>query len=528
MLNEPDPETERLLYAGSRAYAGGDKAGAASFARQALLRGPGNPAALQILGVVALDAGDLEAARRHLEASNAAKPNAVTFNLIGVAASRAGDVAAARAAFARAGELGLVDGWRNLAVSEKGEAQVGAYQRALKLVPNDAASHAGLAQALEARHELRRAREHAQAALRLDPANATGRLALGRVLIREKDFAAAEAALGPILQSPKATIELRIQALGLIGDARDHRDDARGAFEAFTAANQMTLQQQRAWLDARERLYHPDSVRRMADVVAGLDVPTWVAARAERSPVFLVGFPRSGTTLLDQILSSHPGIVCLEESEHFGDALSETLADPSRAFLPESFTADEITRIRESYWRRVGAPAESIVVDKFPLNIVVLPLIKRVFPDAKIIFAMRDPRDVVLSCYQQRFVINAAMVQFLELARAGAYYGLVMSLLELCRERLALDFYQVRYEDVVGDLESAARALCGFLGVAYDSNMLNFSETARKREIATPSARQVIQPIYNRSMGRWRRYERELAPVLPVLALWAARYGYAP
>jgi len=120
------------------------------------------------------------------------------------------------------------------------------------------------------------------------------------------------------------------------------------------------------------------------------------------------------------------------------------------------------------------------------------------------------------------------MVQFLELARAGAYYGLVMSLLELCRERLALDFYQVRYEDVVGDLESAARALCGFLGVAYDSNMLNFSETARKREIATPSARQVIQPIYNRSMGRWRRYERELAPVLPVLALWAARYGYAP
>ncbi len=527
MLNALDPESQRLLQAALRAYASGDKASAASFARQVLLRSSGNALALQLLGVIALDAGDFASARRHLEASNAAKSNPATLNMIGVAASRAGDLPAARVAFERAGELGLVDGWRNLAVSERGEAQVAAYQRAIALAPNDAASHAGLAQALEVRHDLTLAKEHANSALRFDPANASARIVLARVLIQEKDFSGAESAAAPVLQLARASTDARIQALGLIGDSRDRRDDARGAFEAFTLANQMTLQLHRAWLDAKERLYHPYSVQRMGAVVDGLDVSAWTAQAEVRSPVFLVGFPRSGTTLLDQILSSHPGIVCLEESEHFGDALNEVLAGPARAFLPDTFTSDEIERIREGYWRRVDVPAGVVVVDKFPLNIVVLPLIKRVFPNAKIIFAMRDPRDVVLSCYQQRFVINAAMVQFLEIARAGAYYDLVMSLMEKCRERLNLNLHQVRYEDVVANLEASARALCDFLGVAFDAGMLNFNETALRRAIATPSARQVIQPLYNRSMGRWRRYEMELAPIAPVLAPWVERFGYA-
>ena len=241
--------------------------------------------------------------------------------------------------------------------------------------------------------------------------------------------------------------------------------------------------------------------------------------------MFLVGFPRSGTTLLDQILSSHSNIVWPGGERAFGDALGEVI-NPARVWEIESLTADELSRIRESYWQRVEAPDGAILIDKFPLNIVVLPLIKRVFPDAKIIFALRDPRDVVLSCYQQRFNINAAMAQFLELGRAGAYYDQVMALFELCRDRLALDLHQVRYEDVVGDLEGAARALSGFLGVSFEAAMLNYRETALGRDIATPSARQVIEPLYNRSIGRWRRYEEELRPVLPVLAPWAARYGY--
>jgi tetratricopeptide (TPR) repeat protein len=448
--------------------------------------------------------------------------------MIGVAAGRLGDAAAARDAFTRAGELGLVDGWRNLGVTEKGDAQIAAYQKAIGLAPTDAASQAALAHAFEGRHDLARAKQHGETALRVDPGNVVARLALARVLLREKDFTGAEAMLTPVVQSTRAPAETRVQALGLIGDARDRRDDARGAFEAFTEANQLSLQLHGAWLSATERLYHPDSVRRMARVVAALDVSSWPGSDKVRSPVFLIGFPRSGTTLLDQILSSHSAIVCLEESEHFGDALSDVIADPARAYAPASLSEDEAERVRASYWRRVEAPAGAIVVDKFPLNIVVLPLIKRVFPHAKIIFALRDPRDVVLSCFQQRFTINAAMAQFLELERAGAYYDQVMALFELCRTRLELDIHQVRYEDVVADLEGAARSLCGFLGVAFEPAMLDYRATALKRDIATPSARQVIEPLYNRSVERWRRYAEELRPVLPVLAPWAARYGYAP
>ena len=202
-----DPEAEKLLDAAKRAYASGDMPGATALARQALLRRAGDATALQILGVVALDTGNAASARRHLEASNAARPNAVTFNMIGVAAGRMGDAAAARAAFTRAGEMGLIDGWRNLGVTEKGEAQIAAYQNAIVLAPSDAASHAGLAQAFEARHDLARAKEHASTALRLDAGNVTARMALARVLLRERDFAGAEAAVDPVVKNVDAAVD---------------------------------------------------------------------------------------------------------------------------------------------------------------------------------------------------------------------------------------------------------------------------------------------------------------------------------
>lgn len=530
VLNDPpDPETTRLLNLAKRAYGGGDKPGAAALARQILLRRPRDATALQILGVIALQSGDLAAARRHLEASNATAENATTLNMLGVAASQAGDANAARAAFTRAGELGLIDGWRNLATAQAGDAsaQIASYQRALVLAPNDATSHAGLAQAYEVRHDLVLARHHANAALATDAQNVVARLTLARVLMREEAFSEAEATATSAFESKSATQEQRISALGLVGDARDRRGDTHGAFQAFSAANRLTMQLHGAWLDATERLYHPQNVQRMSKAVQQAQPRPSAYSCATPTPTFLVGFPRSGTTLLDQILSSHGAILCLEEKEYFGEALGAVLAEPARVYEIGRIDASEAEAVRRGYWERVGNQRNALVVDKFPLNIVVLPLIKQIFPDAKIIFALRDPRDVVLSCFQQRFTINAAMAQFLDLERAGAYYDQIMSLFELCRERLDLDLHEVRYEDVVADLEGAARALCSFLGVSFEASMLDYRKTALSRHIATPSARQVIQPLYNRSVGRWRRYEKELEPVLPVLTPWVERFGYA-
>jgi hypothetical protein len=159
---------------------------------------------------------------------------------------------------------------------------------------------------------------------------------------------------------------------------------------------------------------------------------------------------------------------------------------------------------------------------------VLLPAIARIFPDAKVIVALRDPRDAVLSAFQQRFGMNPAMAQMLELESAARYYDAAMTLLERCREKLPLSFHQVRYEDVVADLEGAAQGLAAFLGVPFEPAMLDFGATARRRDITTPSARQVVEPLYTRSVGRWRAYAQHLAPVLPILAPWAQRLGYPP
>jgi hypothetical protein len=163
-----------------------------------------------------------------------------------------------------------------------------------------------------------------------------------------------------------------------------------------------------------------------------------------------------------------------------------------------------------------------------PLNATLLPVIYRLFPQAKIVFAVRDPRDCVLSCYQQRFGMNAAMFQLLRLETAAAYYDAVMGLVRVCRERLPLDVHEVRHEAVVGDFDAAVGALLSFLGLTWDDAVRGYAETARRRVIATPSAAQVVQPLYTSSQGKWRNYRRFLAPVLPVLDPWVAAFGYEP
>ncbi len=533
----PDPEVRRLTEAAGAALARRDFAQAQALARQLLLRRPLDPNANQILGVAALEAGDPAAARRFLETADRAAPNqAAILNALGVALRRLDEIDAARAAFARAGELGLIDGWRNLGNLEhmrrNSSASMAAYERALTLAPADAAAHAALAQAYEARHEPARAKYHAEIALASDPGNENARLALAQALLREREFAAAEAAAAPLTRNASGSRTNTALAWGLIGEARDRIGDTAVAFEAFTAANALLLREHAALLNATHLLYHPVGVAQMTALAGAAEVSSWRApVRFETpAPAFLIGFPRSGTTLLDQILSSHSGIVCIEEREHFANALAGVIGDRGKLARFAELSDAEINAARADYWRRVRAEplaaAAALVVDKLPLNIVVLPLIKRVFPDAKIILALRDPRDVILSCYQQRFGMNAAMAQFLRLESAAAYYDAVMGLLETCRERLALDLHEVRYEDVVADIETAARQLSGFLGVGFEPAMLAFQETALKRAINTPSARQVVEPLYARSTGRWRRYATQLAPALPLLAPWVARYRY--
>lgn len=518
-MKASDAETLRLTQGAMQAFAAGDLASARANADAALARSPEEPNALQVLGLVALRAGNASEARTWLERADRAAPGQpAILNALGGALKQLGDLNAARDAFTRAGEKGHAEAWRNLGNLESAVGQIdealAAYGRALALRETDALSHANIARLIERRGDLAAARRHGERALALDPRNDVARIALAQAAARERAYAKIEPLLAPVIASSPSKTN-RALAFGLIGEAHDKSGAPRAAFAAFRAANTLLDELYGAARDDTRSPFHPSAIARM-NALAQSDWPK-AGEIGERAPVFLVGFPRSGTTLLDQILSGHPDIGAMEEKEAFAAAIASGDADAAR--------------VRETYWAHVAnepGAARPIFVDKLPLNLVLWPLIRRAFPSAKIILALRDPRDVILSAYQQRFGMNVAMAHLLRLDTAAAYYAAAMSLGMACWEREPERVCAVRYEDVVRDLEGEARRLTNFLGVPFDPAMLAFQRTAAARDVNTPSLRQVSQPLYTSSVGRWRAYAEDLAPALPVLAPWVQRLGYAP
>jgi hypothetical protein len=168
-----------------------------------------------------------------------------------------------------------------------------------------------------------------------------------------------------------------------------------------------------------------------------------------------------------------------------------------------------------------------LVVDKMPLNIARLPIIHRLFPDARIVFALRHPYDVVLSCFITNFSLNYAMANFLDLGDAARLYDLTMRCWVRCNEVFPLRMHDIRYEALVEDLEGSVRPLLDFLGLEWEEGMLDHRRAAAERGyVATASYAQVVEQVYGRARGRWRRYREELGDVLPMLEPWAHRFGY--
>jgi hypothetical protein len=167
-----------------------------------------------------------------------------------------------------------------------------------------------------------------------------------------------------------------------------------------------------------------------------------------------------------------------------------------------------------------------VFIDKMPLASVLLPIVAKLFPDARILFARRDPRDVVLSCFRRRFGMNPSMYPLLTLQGAAAFYDAVMRLTEIYRDVLILPQHVVRYESLVEDFEGTARAACGFIGLEWDQGLLDFAARARTRGISTPSAAQVARGLNREGQGAWRHYRDQMAPVLPILDPWVRRFDY--
>ncbi len=156
-----------------------------------------------------------------------------------------------------------------------------------------------------------------------------------------------------------------------------------------------------------------------------------------------------------------------------------------------------------------------------------VPLIRRLFPDARIILALRHPCDVVLSCYVTNFRLNDGMSNFVKLDTAAELYDISFAYLERVQQLMPTPTHRVVYENVVADRDRELRALFDFLGLDWHDAVLDHETTARGRgRIKTASYAQVVEPIYNRSAGRWRNYRKHLDPILPILRPWAEKFGY--
>jgi tetratricopeptide (TPR) repeat protein len=316
----------------------------------------------------------------------------------------------------------------------------------------------------------------------------------------------------------------RQQLLGQLLEGTGEYDQAFAAFERMNAI----IREDRSDPAGRALAYR-ERVRHARDSVTPEWAFSWREVQVDNrpSPAFLVGFPRSGTTLLDTILMSHPSTEVLEEEPALvraaeGLGLLESISDASD---------DAIKKARDVYFDTARsltplAPGK-LLIDKNPLSMNYVPVIRRIFPDAKIILALRHPCDVVLSCYITNFQPNDAMANFLWLDTAAELYDLSFSYLAKAREVLKPAVHTIVYENIVADRGRELRPLFDFLDLEWDERVLDHQSTARSRgHIKTASYAQVVEPIYQRSAGRWLNYRKHLEPVLPTLEPWVRKFGY--
>ncbi len=293
--------------------------------------------------------------------------------------------------------------------------------------------------------------------------------------------------------------------LGRVDDAFRH---ARLGNAAFAAAGlPFDVDAHEAWVNRLIATYGGESVADLAQAETGRDLP-----------VFIVGMPRSGTSLVEQIIASHPQAHGAGELVYIKDIAGELERNCNAPYpeLAPMLTPEELNWGADQYLERLRAhaPKATRIVDKMPNNLHYVGLIAQLFPGARIIHTRRDPVDTCLSCYFQAF---PGLSYTRDLAHLGRYHNAAERLMAHWKQVLPVTIHTVQYEQLISDQERVSRELIDYCGLLWDDACLQFHKT--RRTVATASYDQVRQPLYSKAVGRWKPYEAHLQPLLAVLAV---------
>ncbi|MFQ5509886.1 MAG: sulfotransferase [Leptospirillia bacterium] len=436
------------------------------------------------------------------------------------------------------------------AFSELGmsEEALAAYRTGCKLTPNDPAPHFKLADCLKRLGQWEESLELHDRVLELTPEAQDVRISKASLLHDMRRTEEGYAQLQPLLEAADPPVPAGIvfaqmsQALGrkdealtlverllatekpgweerqkllfAAGHLHDGQGDYEKAFERFQEGNRIV--QEAAYPESHifdvDRIITAYSRERLSALPR--------AAAGDERPVFVIGMPRSGTSLVEQILSSHPRVFGggeMREIQNIAGHLPATLGvEREYPECIEGLNQDVLDRLHRTHADALLKldPEADRVVDKMPHNFLFLGLIALLYPEAKVIHCIRNPIDTCLSIYFQSFVPQQHPYAF-DLTRLGNHYRDYKRLMAHWRDVLDIAVLEVHYEQMVSEQEATSRGMIDFVGLKWDDACLDFHNTVRA--VKTASKEQVRQPIYKRSVERWRRYEKHLGPLIEAL-----------
>ncbi len=410
-----------------------------------------------------------------------------------------------------------------------------AQMRAHQFDPNYAAPLGSLALAAYERKDFKQAQSFIDHALRLDPGEMSCMIVKADLLYDQGEHQACADLLAGVLTANAIAPLQRASLERRYGDVLDALGQYDQAFEAYSTAN---LQLRRVYSD----LFEADDVettQQMCDRLEtafrtykapALSVPRDFAKNGAREHVFLMGFPRSGTTLLEQVLASHHDIIALEERPTLHESIMRYFINDRNIEHLLNASEDELDAWRDVYWQNVKKASVEVsgkvFIDKQPSLTLYIPLLQRLFPNSKIIFCIRDPRDVILGCFRRAFTMNGTIFQYTKLNTLAELYAKSMTLGQVYFDAFPVQKHIHKHEFLIANFEQETQAICRFLGLEFDENMRNFVDTAKRRDIRTPSAKQVRAGLNRSGVAYWRRYERHLQGQFQTLAPWVEAFGY--